>query len=106
MLELQTETPRKVGDWNTAKKEIRQLGIRVTTSLKSCSLGCVGCSEDITEEEAALFQTAKRWDSNWGGYLNHQNIEPFQAFKIAEILIRNGVDYSWEKEFYAIEITL
>ena len=106
MLELQTDTPLMVGDWETAKKEIRQLGIRVTTSLKSCALGCVGCSDDITAEETALFQSAKRWDSYYGGYLNHQNIEPFEAFKIAEILIRNRIDYKWDKPFHAIEINL
>lgn len=106
MLELQTETTRTAGDWHTAKKEIRQLGIRVTTSLQSCALGCVNCSDDITEDETALFQTAKRWDSYSGGYLNHQNITPFQAFKIAEILQRNGIKHAWEQPYYAIEIEL
>jgi hypothetical protein len=105
MLELQAEATPITGDWHTAKKEIRKLGIRVTTSLKSCVLGCCADS-DIKEDEPALWQTAKRWTLHDGGYLNHQNLTAFQGFKVAEILQRNGIKHSWEKEAWALEIEL
>ena len=90
--------------WNKAKKEIRAHGVTVTTSLKSCRLGCAGCVEDSPKWEGTdapvLWQTATRWRQSKS--LNHQNITPELALKIIVTLNDNGVAWNWPGKDWAV----
>jgi len=86
-------------DWDGAKKELRQAGYRVTHSVKSCRAGC--CAEVNTKEgEKILWQSANRWNSQYGGRLNHDNLEPEDFVKIFEILQRYGIEAKWSGEYH------
>lgn len=103
-------------DWDTAKKQIRKLGIRVTTSLASCRLGCC-VGEHIDESQPIIWQSANRWrwtesdyrhlhkqKHNWR-YLNHDNLTPEMKWEIAKILEANGVPMDWDfREIHAIGV--
>lgn len=92
-------------DWETAKKEIRKLGIRVTTSMKSCRLGC--CTPEPKDpKQPVIWQSANRWRINerdlWGfqgkhywRYLNHNNLSADQKWDVAKILEKYNVPMDW-----------
>ena len=92
-------------DWVSAKQEIRKLGIRVTTSMKSCRLGCC-VGEHIDEDKPIIWQSANRWRVNqsdlWGfqgknywRYLNHDNLTSDQKWEVAKILEKYNVPMDW-----------
>lgn len=92
-------------DWNTAKKQIRKLGIRVTTSLKACTLGCCLDEHQISDDEKALWQSANRWNKHArSNVINHSGLDYAELFEICKILDDNNVIYRWRGFNYAIEI--
>jgi len=89
----------KIEDWEGAKRELRRAGYRVTHSAKSCRTGC--CAEvDIKDGEKILWQSANRWDSQYGGRLNHDNLEPEDFIEIFEILQRYDIEAKWSGEYH------
>jgi len=89
----------KIEDWEGAKRELRRAGYRVTHSAKSCSTGC--CADIHTKDgEKILWQSARRWDSQYGGYLNHDNLEPEDFMKVFEILQKYNVSAQWSGSYF------
>ena len=92
-------------DWITAKQQIRKLGIRVTTSLKACNLGCCLDEHQISDNEKALWQSAKRWNKHArSNVINHSGLDYAELFEICKILDDNDIPYQWDGMSYAIEI--
>lgn len=82
--------------WQAARKELKALGIDINTAYRACCLGCVP-EEKLTNAEGqpAIYQLAKRWDTNAGGYLNHSNLMPL-AGEVVLALIRQGIRVTWD----------
>jgi hypothetical protein len=84
-------------NWKEARKDLKTLGIVVKTSIKSCCLGCVDESQQIDENVPALYQISKRFSSEDGGYLCHQNIgnTPL-ALQVMAVLDIHGIKWEWD----------
>lgn len=105
MQEVQEKKWVDDADWVSAKKEIRKLGIRVNVSLNSCGLGCVGCADaTFGEDEPALFATAARFNSDYGGYIHHQNLSAHQYYQVFEVLRKRKVRYEWNQPYHCIKV--
>lgn len=84
-------------NWKNARRELKGLGIHINTSYSACCLGCIPEEKIKHPKEApAIYQLAKRWNGELGGYLCHSNITPL-ADSIVEIFERNGIKYEWDK---------
>ena len=97
-----------MGDnWKKAKAELRALGVGVKTSVKGCCLGCVENSP-FPDEAPAIYQLAKRFSNNRGGFLCHQNIGgTLLALEVMEILENNQIKWHWDGSKYrSIELDL
>ena len=84
--------------WKQARKEIRALGVNVNTSYTACCLGCIP-EEKIThpKDAPAIYQLAKRWSGEFGGYLCHSNLTEELRLKVFLILVDNGIKTNWDR---------
>jgi hypothetical protein len=84
--------------WKETKRELKELGIVVNTSLKGC---CLGCEPEngvkIPDDVPAIYQLSKRFSTNDGGYLCHQNLgDTALAAKVMHVLNKNGIKWEWD----------
>jgi hypothetical protein len=84
--------------WKSTKKELKELGIVVNTSLKGC---CLGCEPEngvkIPDDVPAIYQLSKRFSTNDGGYLCHQNLgDTALAAKVMHVLNKNEIKWEWD----------
>lgn len=84
-------------NWKEARKDLKQIGVVVKTSIKSCCLGCIDESQQIPADVPALYQLSKRWSGEDGGYLCHQNIGNTQlALQVMAVLDIHGIKWEWD----------
>ena len=82
--------------WKQIKKDLKGLGIRVNTSIKGCCPGCVE-NDPFKDDEVAIYQLANRWDSEYGGYVYHQNLgDTLLAMKVMAVFNNNKIEWDWD----------